>query len=387
MRFNRTPILALLALLAALLSGATLVVTVADDGTTTVHVARPAPPKPTTVPGVPEPVQPDSDQEQSVAEQAEGANATAAPRAIGPDGHEDLRDETPPGVSPESAAAGLTDRDAQGKTAPQPVGGAQNYSVRNAPVVNFSSRNGQRVLLFCLHYTVSPNRPGWSDVFAIRDLFNRPSFGASSTYVGDFEGHFLRLMPETAKPWTQGNFNGRCVSIEIVATGAETPAQWQAAPLLAKGLLAGLVRDSMRRNGLPLRFVDPEGCGVQSAGLTDHDHLECGNDHHDVSPGFPMTFFLRQLTLGTSSTAALNDPSRYTLGVLTPSERRAATCLLFERRVQSKHGGWSKVAASHRRNAIGCKAALQRRNEELHRLGLTSRAQRSARHRVIHEVV
>jgi N-acetylmuramoyl-L-alanine amidase len=258
---------------------------------------RPAKPKPTPVPGV-QAVQPDANNEQSVQEQAKGENATTDAPQVGPAAHEDLRDESPPGVPVESVKAGLTDLDAEGKTGPRPVGGAQNYRCTYKPVGNQSSRNGQKPLLAVLHYTVSRNRPGTSDVYAIRNLFNSLAFGASSTYVIDFEGNCLKLMPESAKPWTQGNFNGRSISVEIIAYGDETAKQWQASRLIKNGVLASLWRDVMRRNGLPLRLVNPVGCGVQRAGWTDHNRLECGNDHHDVTPNFPYLLFQRQLTLG-----------------------------------------------------------------------------------------
>jgi N-acetyl-anhydromuramyl-L-alanine amidase AmpD len=179
-------------------------------------------------------------------------------------------------------------------------GGAQNYACATRYVVNRSSRGGVRPTMFVLHYTVSGNRPGTGDLDAIRGLFNSPSFGASSTYGIDFEGNCQQWVPESQKPWTQGAQNPRSISVEIIATGRESRAQWLASPLIRNGRLAALARDSMRRNGIPLTRVDPVGCGAP-AGWTDHDSLECGNSHTDVRPSFPFDVFARQLRAGVNA--------------------------------------------------------------------------------------
>jgi len=213
--------------------------------------------------------------------------------------HEDLKDEFPDGAPKSQEEAGVQQKTAPGLTAPQPVGGAQNAACTTKYVQTRASREGQKPLLGVLHYTVSKNVPGWGDVNAIWGLFNTFSFAANSTYIMDFEGHCLKLMNEGSnKPWTQGNFNGRSVSIEIIAMGNETRAQWLAAPIMSQGILASLWRDMMRRQGLPLRRVDPVGCIVQQAGWTDHNALECGNSHTDVTPNFPYDVFQKQLTQG-----------------------------------------------------------------------------------------
>ncbi len=296
-----------------------------------------APPVTISVPGAPSVVA-DRDQQLEPAERRQAADPTPADQ--GPDVHEDQVDEFSAGVNPDAAENGLQQTDAPGKAGPRPAGGAQGYSCRYKPAGNQSSRAGQKVLLGVLHYTVSPNRPGWSDVNAIWGLFNTRSFAASSTYIMDFEGLCLRLMSEGAKPWTQGNFNGRSVSIEVIATGGETRAQWLAAPIFAKGILAALRRDVLRRNGLPLRRVNPAGCTVQQAGWTDHDALECGNDHHDVTPAFPYDVFQRQLTAGA----------------ITSTDRRTCAKLNAWRRAGRPHGGrWE-------RNSIRRRRALERRH-------------------------
>jgi N-acetyl-anhydromuramyl-L-alanine amidase AmpD len=209
-----------------------------------------------------------------------------------------LRDETPDEVPAEVLESGQDDTSILAeKLNPDPVGGAQTVTCRkDFSGTVYSSRNGQKPTEFILHYTVSPNRPGWGDVLGIRDYFKRTRI-ASSHYIVDFEGHCLQMVPTTHKSWTQGAANPWAISVEIIATGRETKAEWLRSPLFKRRVLAGLARDNMKRHGIPLKRVNPTGC-VFVAGWTDHNALECGNDHTDVTPGFPYVEFSKQLREG-----------------------------------------------------------------------------------------
>jgi hypothetical protein len=200
--------------------------------------------------------------------------------------------------------------------APLPVAGAQGYSCRT----DYAHRGygqraaGSKVMSFKLHFTVSPNIPGWADVDGVGDYLER--VGLSAHDIIDFEGHCEHRVPYSLNAYTEGSFNSTSESVEIIATGRETRAQWLAAPLFKRRILANYVRDRLRARGLPLRFVDPQGC-VDQLGYTDHNHLECGNDHSDVAPtcaaghlpqyplspplgcsGFPFDVFQRQVADG-----------------------------------------------------------------------------------------
>lgn len=161
----------------------------------------------------------------------------------------------------------------------------------NFITTNFSSRGGEAPRLLVLHYTVSTNRPGEDDVFAIRNFFNSPPSDVSSNYVIDFEGHCQYIVNESAKAWTQLFFNPFSVSIEFIANGHETKEQWltDGLPGLKKG--ARVFADAAKRYGIPLEYVNPVGCEVPK-GITDHERLECGNSHTDVQPNFPYGRFL-----------------------------------------------------------------------------------------------
>lgn len=225
----------------------------------------------------------DLDQQLQPDEQQAAADPTPADE--GPGVHEDMRDETPAGAPPD-APREVRSEATSGLGPPLPVGGAQTYECRRRFVRNRSSRNGAKVRLFVLHYTVSA--PGTLDI--IRGLFDRPSFAASSTFGFEVTtGRCELWVPPAEKAWTQGAFNSVSESVEIMARGDEPRSWWLAQPGLSK--LAQLVADRLRARGLPPDYVDPVGCGVQRAGWTDHDSLECGNSHHDVRPAFPYDVF------------------------------------------------------------------------------------------------
>lgn len=240
--------------------------------------------------------------------QPDEAQVTDAPAAEGLGIHEDSRDETPPGVTPaeDDRVDRLADEIADDLD-PKPVGGAQNYSCARQPVVNQSALSAARVGV-ALHITVSD--PGSLD--AIQSLFNRPSFGASSNYGFElYNGRCEQWVPENRKAWTQGAFNSSYVSIEIISK-LRTTQSWLDTPALKNGTLAALVRDIANRHGAPLKLVDPSGC-TPIAGITDHDRLDCGNDHVDVGNvapnAFPWVFFIRQVQLGARPTITDRDRS------------------------------------------------------------------------------
>lgn len=255
---------------------------------------------------------------------------------------EQLRDETPAAVPPavlkhaeqveEKTAAPLP-----AVTSPLPVGGAQGYSCRTDYATHGygNRRSGAKVMSFKLHYTVSANIPGWGDVTGVGDYLER--VGLSAHLIADFEGHCLKKVPFERNAFTQGAFNSTSESVEIIATGRETRAQWLAAPLIKKGILAAIVRDRLRARGLPLRFVDPVGC-ADRLGYTDHNHLECGNNHVDVSPNFPFDVFARQLRDGP--------------GVVTVTDRVTCRKLNAWRQAGRPKGGRWEANSVRRRRAL-----------------------------------
>lgn len=145
--------------------------------------------------------------------------------AVKPNLESDLRDETPVGAPPAQIEVN-EDKATQVKATlpPIPTAGA----TADVPgcvtrfVGNQSSREGVRPIWFVLHYTVSPNVPGWADVNAVAALFDRSGSQASSHFIIDAEGHCLYIVPLERKSWTESAGNRLSVSVEVIDTGRET---------------------------------------------------------------------------------------------------------------------------------------------------------------------
>jgi N-acetyl-anhydromuramyl-L-alanine amidase AmpD len=222
---------------------------------------------------------------------------------------------------------------------PRPAAGAQIYSCHQAFGGHlWSSRNGVRPTEFVVHYTAGNGTPESIDSF-----FRRERGSASSTYLLALNGHCLQEVPESEKPWTQLAANPTSISVEIVTTGYNVSrAQWLAAPIFSKGILAALMRDSMRRHGIPLRHVDPAGCNFVP-GWTDHNGLECGNNHTDVRPNFPYDVLQRQLV---DSGAVPHPPSKHAVKLCGELNH-------YRREIKAKH-----ISGENRRRAAAIKKTL-----------------------------
>jgi hypothetical protein len=247
-------------------------------------------------PGKIGPIKVDTDNQVQPAEQQQVKNTAPLPVPASnvPDIHEDMRDETPPGVTQAEVDKGLEKTEALAEArlvAPKPPAGAQAYSCPNKLVRNRSALKGPRVGT-ALHFTVSP----WGSMDVIRGLFDTLDFGASSNKIIEVNGKCYTLVPDGEKAWAQGAANSAYFSIEIV-TNDLSRSQWLRTPLIKRGILAALVRDLNRSVGAPLKLVDPVDC-TWTPGVTDHDRLECGNTHWDVGKNFPWDVFMKQVRAG-----------------------------------------------------------------------------------------
>lgn len=299
--------------------------------------------------------------------------------------HTSSRDESPAGA----AADELADRsDAVDENRealdPLPTAGASAGFVgcRTQFVQNQSSRRGVRPTVQVLHYTVSPNRPGWSDVDAITAFFNRSSSQASSHFIIDAEGNCAYIVPIEAKAWTQAGGNPFAVSYEIIATGRESSYLGTAGYAKLRSVAAQVAK----RTGIPTTRGAISGCSPSKSGIVEHrDGGTCWGGHVDISP-FSMADVLSRVSQREPVIERWSE-ANFRLGILTPGERDNAKCLLFARRVAVRNGGWGKVGPAHLANAVRCKSWLQARNRELHRLGHLSTPSRRARHDVIHALI
>lgn len=215
--------------------------------------------------------------------------------AIKPNLESSLRDETPAGAPPAQVQVN-EDKATEVKATlpPIPTAGA----TADVPgcvtrfVGNQSSRNGVRPIWFVLHYTVSPNVPGWADVNAVAALFDRSGSQASSHFIIDAEGHCLYIVPLERKSWTESAGNSLSVSVEVIDTGRETT--YLPAPGIAK--LRQVFRVVAARTGIAAR----EGSVYPAIGgcVQHKDGSLAWGGHIDITP------FSRTLVCKTIMVAA-----------------------------------------------------------------------------------
>jgi hypothetical protein len=251
--------------------------------------------------------------------------ATATPGPTGPTGPvgelnephpASLRDAGTQGVPKAKITAGVIDarrqaaqQDLPPATQPIPQGGVQlNPCVGGHYATNRSAYGGihpNSVFGTVVHETIGPNVLGLGDVYGTANYLNQ--IGLSANDIMDAEGHCIHFVPYQFDAYAEGNFNRYYDSIEIVGTGQESRAWWLAQPIFKDHILANYLRDRLKARGVPLRLVDPQLC-TPIPGFTDHNRLECGNDHTDMvggfpasaklSPGFPMDVLVKQLKQG-----------------------------------------------------------------------------------------
>lgn len=198
--------------------------------------------------------------------------------------HTDLRDETPEGA-PASVLENNTEKIQENRetTAALPTAGATGGFVgcRTQFVVNQSSRRGVRPTVQVLHYTVSPNRPGWSDVNAITSFFNQSRTQASSHFIIDSEGHCAYIVPIESKAWANAGGNAYSVQYEVINSGSERV--FMASAGYAK--LRSVMLEVSRRTGIPMRQGKITGCAPSRSGNVQHaDGGVCWGGHHDIGP-------------------------------------------------------------------------------------------------------
>ena len=130
--------------------------------------------------------------------------AVAAVAASSADDHDGSKSETPPGVKPETLEAGREQQDELAAQDNLPVTPRPPPRPRRPGAAHGSSpatraAAGSPPACSSLHYTVSPNSPGWTDVDGITGYFARASTNASSNYVVDNEGHCNYIVRESDK--------------------------------------------------------------------------------------------------------------------------------------------------------------------------------------------
>lgn len=328
---SRKTLAAIAALLAVLAGGGTLAVTLTPDDQSA------APPAAVTVHV--DGLDPGKAPDRSVTVPA------AAVQQAAPTIEDNLN--APPAAAPQSElddAANAADEIRAAQPALPTAGATAGFAgCRTSFVNNQSSRRGVRPQWQVLHYTVSPNRPGWSDVDAVVALFNRSSAQASSNFVIDSEGHCAYIVPIESKAWTQAAANPFSVSYEIIATGREQHYLEPAG--VAK--LKSVVREVAKRTGIPLQRGRADGCAPGRPGLMQHaDFGVCGGGHVDIKP-FTVDQVIAELVAGAgpvngraASLRARNHVTHRELRArhCAPADRtRSARCVFLWRRHRAVH--------------------------------------------------
>jgi hypothetical protein len=229
---------------------------------------------------------------------------------------EDLRDAGNQGVPQAKIQAGIEaaqrlaeTENLPGPTKPIPQGGVQlNPCVGGHYAKNRSAYGGVHpnpVYGTVVHETIGPNVSGWGDIYGTANYLDL--IGLSANDIMDAEAHCIHFVDYRYDAYAEGNFNRFYDSIEIVGTGKESRAWWLSQPIFKDHVLANYLVDRLKARGAPLRLVDPNGCTPQ-LGFTDHNRLECSNDHTDmvggdpagakIDPGFPMDVLVHQVAQG-----------------------------------------------------------------------------------------
>ena len=211
--------------------------------------------------------------------------SVAQQTAVALDTHQNARDETPAGA-PAAVVDAAQQQDARlaasDKLPPVfPDAAPQQRGCITHLVQDYSSRNGVAPRAFVLHYTVSPNVPGWADVNAVVGIFNNWAYQASSNYVIDGEGNCAYIVRETDKAWTQAAANPVAISVEVIDTGHE--ATYMAPAGMRK--LAMVVSDALARWHIPVQLAAFENGVLTRPGIIDHRMLGvAGGGHFDIDP-------------------------------------------------------------------------------------------------------
>jgi hypothetical protein len=268
--------------------------------------------------------------------------AAAIAAAAAGDLHDGARNEAPAIAEPIEIAKARAQQQRLAATDQlprvHPLAAPEQDGCRSRFVANYSSRGGVRPRLFVLHYTVSPNRPGWSDVDGITGYFSRRDIGASSHYVVDDEANCNYIVRESDKAWTQAAANPVSISVEQIATGKE------AAYTSPEGfrLLGRIYNDAARRWDIPLQRGEVRGCTIIRPGIVQHaDFGACGGGHHDINPfGEPAI------------QRVLAEARKHRTGGITPVDKVTCRKLNWWRANGRPKGGLPERRAVMRRRAL-----------------------------------
>jgi hypothetical protein len=112
-----------------------------------------------------------------------------------------------------------------------------------------------------------------------------------SSHVGidDTLGTIGAYVDRSQKAWTQGNANPWCVSVELCAFAAWSPAEWDRHPNMLRNV-ADWIAEEAAHFGIPIKLLSSSEAQSGVPGVFDHNALGAmGGGHWDVGTGFPFS--------------------------------------------------------------------------------------------------
>lgn len=267
----------------------------------------------------------------------------------------DLSKESPNATGPEALKLNVPQTPVGQPQIPAhlPLASAELPGCRSYPVRNHGMRHTP-ILLGVTHWTAGPDTfPSWNGILGNVRWFDLAASQASSNEILDSGGNCALTVAEALKPWTNTNYNGYSVTVEVTNRGTR--------PLVRPGAglnkLAWLYAGWHKRWKLPLQRASvkqscPDGIPVvYRPGITEHVDLgSCGGGHPDVAhdPQVDQAIKLaRKIVYGTPK--------------FTKQEKWARHHAATHRALN--------VKCSHRRDAASAECrGLRVRNRKLHEL-------------------
>lgn len=160
-------------------------------------------------------------------------------------------------------------------------------------VVNQSDRT-DAIKLLVIHTAEYPNKEGIDDLKWIADFFDQTSTQASSTIATDGQGNTVRLMSDSAKPWTQASYNSQSLSVENIGYASTTKEEWFKKYHAQLAENARWIAYWSVKHDIPIRRAWTRLGGVQRTGVATHKQLGShGGGHGDPGSGYPIRYVMK----------------------------------------------------------------------------------------------
>lgn len=157
-----------------------------------------------------------------------------------------------------------------------------------------SSREGARIHLAVLHDTEGSDHPEGNpsaDLVGLGALFDNVE--ASAHYAVNVEGRFGQYVPDSAKAWSNCNFNPVSISLEQIGFASWTTTYWMQHRHTQLKATARWLLYVHNHYGVPLRKGEVSGGGVVKDGIVQHKDLGLiGCGHSDCGDGYPIDYVI-----------------------------------------------------------------------------------------------